>query len=149
MIALLQRVSYAEVTVKNQIIGEIDQGLLIFIGVFNHDTEKDVQFLVDKISGFRIFNDENDKMNLSVQDTKGSVLVVSQFTLCADWKKGRRPSFIHAATPEKGEQLYNEFIYHLSQKGLHVESGSFGAMMDVKLTNDGPATFVLDTNNIH
>lgn len=149
MIALLQRVSYAEVTVKNQIIGEIDQGLLIFIGVFNHDTEKDVQFLVDKISGFRIFNDENDKMNLSVQDTKGSVLVVSQFTLCADWKKGRRPSFIHAATPEKGEQLYNEFIYHLSQKGIHVESGSFGAMMDVKLTNDGPATFVLDTNNIH
>lgn len=149
MIALLQRVSYAEVTVKNQIIGEIDQGLLIFIGVFNHDTEKDVQFLVDKISGFRIFNDENDKMNLSVQDTKGSVLVVSQFTLCADWKKGRRPSFIRAATPEKGEQLYNEFIYHLSQKGIHVESGSFGAMMDVKLTNDGPATFVLDTNNIH
>ncbi|MCH8068691.1 MAG: D-tyrosyl-tRNA(Tyr) deacylase [Candidatus Marinimicrobia bacterium] len=149
MIALLQRVSYAEVTVKNQIIGEIDQGLLIFIGVFNHDTEKDVQFLVDKISGFRIFNDENDKMNLSVQDTKGSVLVVSQFTLCADWKKGRRPSFIRAATPEKGEQLYNEFIYRLSQKGIHVESGSFGAMMDVKLTNDGPATFVLDTNNIH
>lgn len=149
MIALLQRVSYAEVTVKNQIIGEIDQGLLIFIGVFNHDTEKDVQFLVDKISGFRIFNDENDKMNLSVQDTKGSVLVVSQFTLCADWKKGRRPSFIRAATPEKGEQLYNEFINHLSQKGIHVESGSFGAMMDVKLTNDGPATFVLDTNNIH
>ena len=149
MIALLQRVSYAEVTVKNQIIGEIDQGLLIFIGVFNHDTEKDVQFLVDKISGFRIFNDENDKMNLSVQDTKGSVLVVSQFTLCADWKKGRRPSFIRAATPEKGEQLYNEFIYQLSQKGIHVESGSFGAMMDVKLTNDGPATFVLDTNNIH
>ncbi len=149
MIALLQRVSYAEVTVKNQIIGEIDQGLLIFIGVFNHDTEKDVQFLVDKISGFRIFNDENDKMNLSVQDTKGSVLVGSQFTLCADWKKGRRPSFIRAATPEKGEQLYNEFINHLSQKGIHVESGSFGAMMDVKLTNDGPVTFVLDTNNIH
>ncbi|MCH7731586.1 MAG: D-tyrosyl-tRNA(Tyr) deacylase [Candidatus Marinimicrobia bacterium] len=149
MIALLQRVSYAEVTVKNQITGEIDQGLLIFIGVFNHDTEKDVQFLVDKISGFRIFNDENDKMNLSVQDVKGSVLVVSQFTLCADWKKGRRPSFIRAATPEKGEQLYNEFINHLSQKGIHVESGSFGAMMDVKLTNDGPATFVLDTNNIH
>ncbi|MCH8011612.1 MAG: D-tyrosyl-tRNA(Tyr) deacylase [Candidatus Marinimicrobia bacterium] len=149
MIALLQRVSYAEVTVKNQITGEIDQGLLIFIGVFNHDTEKDVQFLVDKISGFRIFNDENDKMNLSVQDVKGSVLVVSQFTLCADWKKGRRPSFIRAAIPEKGEQLYNEFINRLSQKGIHVESGSFGAMMDVKLTNDGPATFVLDTNNIH
>lgn len=149
MIALLQRVSYAEVTVKNQITGEIDQGLLIFIGVFNHDTEKDVQFLVDKISGFRIFNDENDKMNLSVQDVKGSVLVVSQFTLCADWKKGRRPSFIRAAIPEKGEQLYNEFINRLSQKGIHVESGSFGAMMDVKLTNDGPVTFVLDTNNIH
>lgn len=149
MIALLQRVTYAEVTVKNQITGEIDQGLLIFIGVFNHDSEKDVQFLVDKILGFRIFNDENDKMNLSVQDVKGSVLVVSQFTLCADWKKGRRPSFIRAAIPEKGEQLYNEFINRLSQKGIHVESGSFGAMMAVKLTNDGPVTFVLDTNNIH
>lgn len=149
MIALLQRVTYAEVTVKNQITGKIDQGLLIFIGVFNHDSEKDVQFLVDKILGFRIFNDENDKMNLSVQDVKGSVLVVSQFTLCADWKKGRRPSFIRAAIREKGEKLYNEFINRLSQKGIHVESGSFGAMMAVKLTNDGPVTFVLDTNNIH
>lgn len=149
MIALLQRVSNAEVTIKNQTTGKISHGLLIFLGVFHNDTEKDVQFLTDKISGFRIFNDKSGKMNLSIQDVNGSALVVSQFTLCADWKKGRRPSFTHAAIPEKGEQLYNKFTNQLAQNGIHVETGIFGAMMDVKLTNDGPVTFMLDTNNIH
>ncbi|SVB10479.1 uncharacterized protein METZ01_LOCUS163333 [marine metagenome] len=111
------------------------------------DTEKDVIFLTKKISGFRIFNDEKKKMNLSIKDINGSVLVISQFTLCGDWKKGRRPSFVRAAPPDKGEYLYEKFIDHLSKEGIRVDSGEFGSTMSVGLVNEGPVTFVLDSKN--
>lgn len=146
MIALLQRVSRGRVSVNGQTTGEIGRGLVIFLGVFDDDREKDGEFLARKISGFRIFNDDEGKMNLSLGDIEGSALVVSQFTLCADWRKGRRPSFTRAAHPEKGERLYVHFMDELIQHGIPVESGVFGAMMDVTLTNDGPVTFVLDSN---
>ena len=146
MIALLQRVSEARVLVEGKITGQIKHGLLIFLGVFQSDNEEDGEFLARKISNFRIFNDRAGKMNLSVKDVEGSSLVVSQFTLCADWLKGRRPSFITAASPEKGKALYNRFIRQLAREEIPVQTGIFGAMMEVKLTNDGPVTFVLDSN---
>ncbi len=145
MIAVLQRVSSASVAVEKKVIGKIQHGLLILLGVFENDDLSDVEFLVNKINGFRIFQDKNGNMNTSIHDVNGSVLVVSQFTLCSDWKKGRRPSFVHAANPKKAEKLYLEFSSLLKTKGLHVENGKFGAMMDVNLTNDGPVTFVLDS----
>ena len=145
MIAVIQRVSKGDVTIHGEVKSAIQNGLVVLIGVMQDDTEEDVSFLAEKISGFRIFNDEDDKMNLSIKDIKGSILVISQFTLCGDWKKGRRPSFIHAAPPEKGEHLYERFIYQLSKKEIPVESGEFGAMMSVSLTNEGPVTFVLDS----
>ncbi len=148
MIALIQRVSTATVTIDENSVGEIGAGLLIFLGVFEEDTEKEVDFLANKITGFRIFHDEHGKMNRSILDIGGSALVVSQFTLCGDWRKGRRPSFVRAASPEKGEYLYNEFISQLKSKSIPVESGVFGAMMDVHLINDGPVTFVLDTHQV-
>ncbi|MBC8214490.1 MAG: D-tyrosyl-tRNA(Tyr) deacylase [Candidatus Marinimicrobia bacterium] len=145
MIAVLQRVSRAKVSAKNETIGEIRNGLLILLGVSKEDSESDAIFLADKIAGFRIFQDRNENMNLSIADVNGSILVVSQFTLCADWRKGRRPSFTKAAHPDDGNRLYKYFIEQLSSKGFHVETGSFGAMMDVELVNQGPVTFVLDS----
>lgn len=145
MIAVIQRVSESKVQVDGKTIGEIGQGLLILLGVFDGDTETDGQFLAGKIAGLRIFNDENGKMNLSLKDVGGSALVVSQFTLCGDWRKGRRPSYIHAAAAAEGEQLYEDFMDRLRNLGLPVESGKFGAMMKVDLVNDGPVTFVLDS----
>ncbi len=147
MIAVLQRVSSASVSVENNIVGKIQHGLLILLGVYENDELLDVEFLVNKINGFRIFQDENGNMNTSIHEVNGSILVVSQFTLCADWKKGRRPSFIRAAIPAKAEKLYLEFSNLLKTKGLHVENGKFGAMMDVTLTNDGPVTFILDSKD--
>ena len=147
MIAVLQRVSKGDVTIYGKIRGSIRHGLVILLGVMKDDTEKDVIFLTKKVSGFRIFNDEEEKMNLSIKDINGSVLVISQFTLCGDWKKGRRPSFVHAATPEKGKYLYKRFIYHLREMGIPVDSGEFGATMSVSLVNEGPVTFVLDSKN--
>ncbi|MFQ6615718.1 MAG: D-aminoacyl-tRNA deacylase [Fidelibacterota bacterium] len=146
MIALLQRVSRGKVSVGGRTAGEISEGFVIFLGVFDDDEKKDGEFLADKISGFRVFNDDEGKMNLSIRDVNGSALVVSQFTLCADWRKGRRPSFTRAAPPEKGESLYVHFMDELKKRGVPVESGVFGAMMEVSLLNDGPATFVLDSN---
>tara|TARA_B100000315_G_scaffold233204_1_gene246154 strand:+ start:263 stop:715 length:453 start_codon:yes stop_codon:yes gene_type:complete len=146
MIAVLQRVSKGDVTIYGKICGAIQHGLVIFLGVMKDDTEKDVIFLTKKISGFRIFNDEK-KMNLSIKDINGSVLVISQFTLCGDWKKGRRPSFVRAAPPDKGEYLYEKFIDHLSKEGIRVDSGEFGSTMSVGLVNEGPVTFVLDSKN--
>lgn len=146
MIALLQRVSEASVLIDREIAGEIGSGLLIFLGVFQGDREEDCKFLAHKISNFRIFNDDDGKMNLSIRESAGAALVVSQFTLCADWRKGRRPSFLNAAPPTEGEQLYTQFIQLLTSEGIPVETGRFGAMMDVKLINDGPVTFVLDSN---
>lgn len=145
MIAVLQRVSRAQVTVDGSVVGEIAHGLVIFLGVMDTDDEKDGEFLAEKITGFRIFNDEQGKMNLSIRDVDGQALVISQFTLCGDWRKGRRPSFVHAAPPEKGNELYQNFMRRLEDKGVPVASGEFGAMMEVDLVNDGPVTFVLDS----
>ena len=145
MIALLQRVSEAKVTVDNKIAGEIGPGLLIFLGVFQNDAQEDIKFLTNKIVYLRIFDDDAGKMNRSLLDVEGAVLVVSQFTLCADTKKGRRPSFIKAAQPKLGEKFYNSFIQDLKERGISVATGIFGAMMDVHLVNDGPVTFVLDS----
>ena len=145
MIALLQRVSEAKVTVDDKIAGEIGPGLLIFLGVFQNDAQEDIKFLTNKIVYLRIFDDAAGKMNRSLLDVEGAVLVVSQFTLCTDTKKGRRPSFIKAAQPEQGEKFYNSFIQDLKERGVYVSTGIFGAMMNVHLVNDGPVTFVLDS----
>ena len=147
MIAVIQRCSRGKVTVSQKIIGKIDHGLVILLGVQKDDSEIDADFLVNKISGLRIFADENDKMNLSIKDITGSALVISQFTLCGDTKKGRRPSFINAAPPEDGSRLYEYFLSELGKTGVSVQSGEFGAMMDVELVNDGPVTFVLNSKD--
>ena len=145
MKAVIQRVSKATVLVNSKQIVEINSGLLILLGVMSDDEKIDCQFLQKKISRFRIFNDENDKMNLSIKDINGEALVVSQFTLCGDWQKGRRPSFINAASPERGEKLYNLFIEYLKSDNIPTKTGHFGAMMQVSLVNNGPVTFVLDS----
>jgi len=147
MIAVIQRCSRGKVTVSEKVVGEIDNGLVILLGVQKGDTENDADFLVNKISGLRIFSDENDKMNLSIKDVNGSALVISQFTLCGDTKKGRRPSFIKAATPDDGNRLYEYFISEMKKGGVPIECGEFGAMMDVELVNDGPVTFVLNSKD--
>ena len=147
MIAVIQRCSRGQVTVSDKVVGEISHGLVIFLGVQKNDTENDAEFLVNKICGLRIFNDENDKMNLSIKDVNGSALVISQFTLCGDTKKGRRPSFIKAATPDDGNRLYEYFMSEMKKSGVPIESGEFGAMMDVELVNDGPVTFVLNSKD--
>lgn len=145
MIAVIQRVSKAVISVAGKQIAEIDKGLVILLGVMSDDDETDCRFLKDKIAHFRIFNDENDKMNLSIKDINGEALVVSQFTLCGDWQKGRRPSFINAASPERAEQLYNLFVEYMESGNILTKTGRFGAMMAVSLINDGPVTFVLDS----
>ncbi len=142
---MLQRVASANVAVNSKIIAEIQAGLLALVGVFEDDTEKDIDYSVKKVSNLRIFADDNLNMNLSVKDIEGEVLVVSQFTLCGDTKKGRRPSFIQAANREKGEHYYLEFIEGLKEEGLKVQSGQFGAMMNVNLENSGPVTLVIDS----
>ena len=147
MIAVIQRCSQGKVTVSDKVVGKISHGLVIFLGVQKNDTENDAEFLVNKICGLRIFNDENDKMNLSIKDVNGSALVISQFTLCGDTKKGRRPSFIKAATPDDGNRLYEYFMSEMKKGGVPLESGEFGAMMDVELVNDGPVTFVLNSKD--
>lgn len=145
MIAVIQRVTQASIAVNKKVISGIDKGLLILLGVMLDDDETDCRFLKDKIAHFRIFNDENDKMNLSIKDINGEALVVSQFTLCGDWQKGRRPSFINAAAPERAEQLYNLFVEYMESENIPTKTGRFGAMMEVSLINDGPVTFVLDS----
>ncbi len=131
--------------VSGNTIGSIENGLVILLGVQKDDAEADADYLAEKIANIRIFNDENEKMNLSIQDVKGSALVISQFTLCGDTKKGRRPSFINAAAPEEGKRLYEYFMKRLNAESITVESGEFGARMEVELVNDGPVTFVLDS----
>lgn len=145
MIAVIQRVSQAHVTVEGKIVSRIGQGLVILLGVFQNDGDADAAFLADKIAGLRIFGDEHQKMNLSIKDVGGAALVISQFTLCGDWRKGRRPSFISAADPQTGRRLYEKFIADLKIAGVPTEQGVFGAMMAVNLVNDGPVTFVLDS----
>lgn len=145
MIAVIQRVSKATISVAGKQIAEIDGGLVILLGVMSDDDESDCRFLRDKIAHFRIFNDNNEKMNLSIKDINGEALIVSQFTLCSNWQKGRRPSFINAASPESGKKLYNLFVEYMESENIPTKTGRFGAMMEVSLINDGPVTFVLDS----
>ena len=145
MIAVLQRTSRGSVTVDGEVTGAIGQGLVVLLGVHRDDTEADSTFLVEKAANLRIFSDDAGKMNLSLLDVGGSALVVSQFTLVGDWRKGRRPSYINAAAPEEGERLYEHFMDGLRERNIPVASGRFGAMMQVQLVNDGPVTFVLNS----
>jgi D-tyrosyl-tRNA(Tyr) deacylase len=145
MRALIQRVSHASVTVEGQITGQIERGLLVFLGVGQDDSAVQVKILADKIVHLRIFEDEAGKMNRSLLDIQGSMLVVSQFTLYADTRKGRRPSFIQAASPTLAIPLYEQFKAHIAAYNLPVASGIFGADMAVALLNDGPVTLWLDT----
>ncbi len=141
---VLQRVSSASVTVDGKICGEIGTGYLVLLGVGQGDTEEDCRRLADKIINLRIFSDENDKINLSLGDVGGDLLVVSQFTLYADCRKGNRPNFIQAGKPDEAERLYNYFADYCRSKGKHVEMGIFGADMKVQLVNDGPFTVILE-----
>ncbi|MDP2209469.1 MAG: D-aminoacyl-tRNA deacylase [Bacteroidota bacterium] len=147
MRALVQRVTKANVTVNGKITGQIDKGLLIFIGVSGNDDESDAKYLAEKCANLRIFENSQEKMNLSVQDIEGSALVVSQFTLYADTRRGNRPSFTEAASPEKGERLYEFFVEQLRALlgEKKVATGVFRAMMDVSLVNDGPVTIMLES----
>ena len=147
MIALIQRVKQARVEVENKIIGDIQQGLLVFLGVQKNDTEQQLQRLVEKVLAYRVFADENDKMNLSVQDINGGLLIVPQFTLAADTQSGNRPSFSSAAPPDKGEALFDQFVLAAKMKYPKIETGQFGADMQVSLINDGPVTFWLEVNS--
>ncbi|MFP3975791.1 MAG: D-aminoacyl-tRNA deacylase [Chloroflexota bacterium] len=145
MEAILQRVSRASVSVDGNVVGQIGQGLVVLLGVASGDTDDDAKFLADKISTLRIFADENGKFNLSVQDIQGEVLVISQFTLLADTRKGRRPSFFDAAPPEEAESLIEHFASLLRSQGLTVETGQFQAYMNVEIHNDGPVTIPLSS----
>jgi D-tyrosyl-tRNA(Tyr) deacylase len=145
MRALLQRVVKSSVTVEDKVVGDIARGLVVLLGVADEDCENDAEYLADKIANLRIFNDDQSKFNLSTLKVKGELLVVSQFTLLADTRKGRRPSFTAAAPPQKAETLYNYFIMRLKQTGLKVENGEFGAHMVVEILNDGPVTIMLDS----
>ena len=141
---VLQRVTSASVKVDGNIIGKIGTGFLLLFGVGHDDTEEDCRRLADKISGLRIFSDENDKINLDLESVGGQLLVVPQFTLYADCRKGNRPNFIQAAKPEKANALYEYFVEYLRSKGKHVETGEFGADMKVELLNDGPFKVILE-----
>ncbi len=145
MRAVIQRVSRAGVTIDGETVGRIGPGLLVLLGVTHADTPADARWLAEKIIGMRIFNDADGKMNLPVTDVAGGVLVVSQFTLYGDAQKGRRPSFIDAARPEQAIPLYEAFVNGIRALGVPVETGRFGAMMDVELVNDGPVTLILES----
>lgn len=146
MRAVVQRVKEARVEVEGRSVGEIDHGLLVLLGVGEDDSEKDCEYLANKIAHLRIFSDEQGLMNLSLVDIEGAVLVVSQFTLWGDCRKGRRPSFTRAARPEKARGLYEHFVGILRGKGLRIATGEFQEMMDVHLVNDGPVTLILDSS---
>ena len=145
MRAVVQRVSDAQVQVDGQCIGKIEKGLLVYLGVHKDDTDKDFDYILDKVINLRIFSDAEGKMNLSVLDTGGEILVVSQFTLFGDARHGRRPSYGEAAGNEKGNLYYERFLYALKEKGIPSASGQFGAEMHVSYTNDGPVTILLDS----
>ena len=146
MRAVVQRVSRARVTVREEVTGKIDRGLLVLIGIGAADTEADADYLADKISGLRIFEDEHGKMNLSLSEIAGSVLAVSQFTLYGDVRRGKRPSFDAAAPPEKARMLYEYFVERIRAAGRRCETGRFQEMMQVELVNDGPVTILLDSS---
>ena len=146
MRAVVQRVTRAKVTVGDDVTGEIEKGLVVLLGVARDDTKADVEYLVSKIAALRVFEDADDKMNLSVREVNGGLLVVSQFTLYGDVRRGLRPSWIEAAAPEVAEPLYELFIAESRKVLEKVESGKFGAMMQVELVNDGPVTILMDTS---
>jgi D-tyrosyl-tRNA(Tyr) deacylase len=143
--ALLQRVDRASVSVDGKITGEIEKGICVFLGVVSEDTEKDISWLADKIVNLRIFDDESGKMNRSVIDDKGKILVVSQFTLCGDCSKGRRPSWIKAAEPIFANSMYEKFVKEIETKGVKTATGVFQSLMKVEICNDGPVTLMIDS----
>jgi D-tyrosyl-tRNA(Tyr) deacylase len=145
MRAVVQRVSQASVVVDEQTVGAIDHGLMVLLGVAQGDTEKDAQYLADKTAGLRIFEDDAGKMNLSVEDVSGGILVISQFTLLGDCRKGRRPGFTDAAPPELADKLYEVYVDLLRNRGIYVATGIFQAEMKVSLVNEGPVTMMLDS----
>ncbi|CAM2849227.1 D-aminoacyl-tRNA deacylase [Paenibacillus sediminis] len=147
MKVVVQRCKQAQVTVNNKVVGAINEGLMLLVGITHEDTEQDAAYLADKIAGLRIFEDDQEKMNFSVQDIGGQILSVSQFTLYGDVRKGKRPNFMAAAKPDMAVQLYDKFNELLRAKGLQVETGEFGAMMDVSLVNWGPVTLIVDSRN--
>ncbi len=145
MRAVIQRVINANVKIDDKISGEIGNGLMVLLGVGNGDTNEDMKYIADKIIGMRIFSDENDKMNLSIKDVGGSMLVISQFTLYGDCSHGRRPYFGDAMEPVGANEMYEKFVAYVREQGIHTETGEFGADMKVTLTNDGPVTIILES----
>jgi D-tyrosyl-tRNA(Tyr) deacylase len=141
---VLQRVSEARVTVDKSIVGEIGKGLLLLVGISSTDTETDLEFMAEKMVNLRIFNDNDDKMNLSLLDVEGEILAVSQFTLFGDTRKGRRPSFVNAGSPEIASPLFDNFVARLTEKAAKVATGVFGAKMEVSLVNEGPVTLIFE-----
>ena len=148
MRAVIQRVHRAQITIDREETRQTGRGLVVFLGVLRGDAEKQADFMAEKVYGLRIFPDENDKMNLSLPDVDGELLVVSNFTLGTDCKKGRRPSFDMAAPPEEANALYLRFVEQLRAQGVRVETGEFGAYMEVLVNNDGPVTLIIDTEKI-
>ncbi len=146
MISLIQRVSKASVKVDDTLISSINSGYVILVGIFEHDTEKDIEKSVQKITTLRIMSDDQDKMNRSIIDSHGEILLVSQFTLCADLSGGRRPSFVKAKKPEEARILYEKMVELLRNEGIPVKTGQFGTYMDVEIRNDGPVTVIVDSN---
>ena len=147
MRAVVQRVTNADVKIDGRVNGKIDDGLLVLLGVGNGDTEEDMKYIADKIIKLRIFSDENDKMNLSLEDVGGSMLVISQFTLYGDCSHGRRPYFGNAMEPVSANEMYEKFVAYIKEQGIHTETGEFGADMKVSLTNEGPVTIILESKN--
>lgn len=148
MRAVIQRVNGASVEVDGKTVGEIGKGLLVFLGVGDGDTQTDLNYIADKTAGLRIFSDEDDKMNLSVTDIDGEILIVSQFTLYGDCRKGRRPNFTSSMEPVTAEKMYEDFIKLIEAKGIKTAHGEFGADMQVSISNDGPVTILLDSSKI-
>lgn len=148
MRAVVQRVKKANVSVESDICGEINNGLLVYLGVGENDSKEDLDYILNKVIGLRIFQDLEDKMNLSVQDIEGDILVISQFTLYGDVRKGKRPNFMKSAKPDIAEEYYNLFLDKLKKLGINVQAGIFGADMDVDYINDGPVTILLDSEKL-
>lgn len=148
MRAVIQRVKYASVRVDNNIVGNIEKGYMVLLGIEKNDTDKDLEYIVNKTINLRVFEDENQKMNLSIKDVNGSILAISQFTLLGDVRHGNRPSFIAAELPEKSIVMYDNYCHLLESKGISVERGIFGADMKVELLNDGPVTILLDSKRL-
>lgn len=146
MRAVVQRVTRARVLVENKTVGEIGKGLVVLLGIGPEDNERDIEYLADKIIGLRIFDDQDGKMNISLREVNGELLVISQFTLYGDCRKGKRPSYAKAARPETAEIIYENFVEYCRATGVKVETGKFQAMMLVEINNDGPVTLILDSN---